>query len=160
MQMTPWSGRATRKLAPGYRTNDELDGVIRHVSMPARSKNQNLAVFSQAMTEDQRQIVLYYIIGAEFVIAHGSQVVRWSCLPDGAARLYVESGFAKSYQWYASVDCQATTNEGHEANQSLAIYGLLYRSNARRLNGVESVQPLALGKHPFESRESETANLG
>jgi hypothetical protein len=83
------------------------------------------------------------------VVAHGSQVVRWSYLPDGAARLDVESGFAKSYQWYESVDCQATTNEGHEANQSLAIYGLLYRSNAHRPR-----------KHPFESRESETANLG
>ena len=94
------------------------------------------------------------------MVEDGSQVVRWSYLPDGAARLDVESGFAKSYQWYESVDCQATTNEGHEANQSLAIYGLLYRSNARRLNGVESVHPLALGKPPFESRERETANLG
>jgi hypothetical protein len=155
-----WSGRATRKPAPDYRTNYELDGGIRHVPMPARSKSQNLAVFSQAVTEDQWRIVLYYIIGAEFVVAHGSQVVRWPYLPDGAARLDVESGFAKSYQWYESVDCQATTNEGHEANQSLTIYGLLYPSNARRLNGVESVQPLALGKHPFESRASETANLG
>ena len=94
------------------------------------------------------------------MVAHGSQIVRWSYLPDVGARLDVEGGFAKSYQWYESVNCQATTNEGHEANQSLAMYGSLYRSNARRLNGVESVQSLALGKHPFESRESETANLG
>jgi hypothetical protein len=51
-------------------------------------------------------LILYYIIGAEFVVAHGSQVVRWLYLLDGGARLDVESGFAKSYQWYESVDCQ------------------------------------------------------
>jgi hypothetical protein len=46
--------------------------------------------------------------GAMVVVAHGSQPLGWSYLPDGAARLDVESGFAKSYQWYESVDCQAT----------------------------------------------------
>jgi hypothetical protein len=88
----------------------------------SESKSQNLAVFSQAMTEDQWQIVLYYYIsvarfvwrlgemplnGIIVVVAHGSQPVRWLYLPDGAARLDVESGFVKSYQWYESADCQA-----------------------------------------------------
>jgi hypothetical protein len=90
----------------------------------ARPKSQNLAVFSQVMTEDQWRIVLYYFISAEFVwrlnemplngtivvVAHVSQPFCWSYLPDGAARLDVESGFAKSYQWYESVDCQAMPN--------------------------------------------------
>jgi len=46
--------------------------------------------------------------GTIVVIAHGSQPLRWSYLPDGATRLDVESPFAKGHQWYKSVDCQAT----------------------------------------------------
>jgi hypothetical protein len=84
--MTPWSGRATRKLAPDYRTNHELDGGIRHVPMPARSKSQNLAVFSQAMTEDQWRIVLYYIIGVNLwlhMVARSS--VGYTCWMEALA---------------------------------------------------------------------------
>jgi hypothetical protein len=74
------------------------------------------------MTEDQWRIVRYYIMNVEFVwrldempwngtivvVAQGSQPLRWSYVPDGANRLDVESAFAKGYQCYKSVDCQAT----------------------------------------------------
>ena len=111
-----------RELAADYRANYELDGGVRRVPKPAQPKSQNLAVFSQALTEEQWRIVRYYIMNAEFVwhldempwngtivvVAHGSQPLRWSYLPDEATRLDVESAFAQGYQWYKSVDCQAT----------------------------------------------------
>ena len=46
--------------------------------------------------------------GTIVVVAHGSQPLRWSYLPDGATRLDVESAFARGCRWYKSVDCQAT----------------------------------------------------
>jgi hypothetical protein len=96
----------------------------------ARSKSQNLAVFSQAMTEDRWRIVLYYSMSAEFVwrldempwsgtivvIAHGSRLFRWSHLPDGATRLYVETAFAEGYRLVQVGRLPPDHNEGHEDN--------------------------------------------
>jgi len=81
--------------------------------------------------------------GTIVVVAHGSQPLRWAYLPDGATRLDVESAITRGGRWYDSGDCQATIVK-----------------DAKMISHWRfTVHPLALGKHPFGSRASETANL-
>jgi hypothetical protein len=97
--------------------------------------------------------------GAIIVIANDKDPFRWASLPIDSSREDVERAFSCGYCRYGPAVCQATIMaEGTMIDQcQFAVHVAVLTQAAQ--NGDESVHPLALGKHPFESRASETANL-